>query len=170
MKTRAEYNILDFLKDDSFLRSVLLLTDDDVEFWDNYVLENPEKKQEIEAAKQLLSSMTFDDETYSEQEKLELLEHVNDQVKSIRRHRLYVGFYKIFAAACVIALLSVGVYSFFAPFTSDNQVTTIEKNRSNFEKDTRLVIAGERTIPLEEGDDVLYGGGEATISSINQQS
>ena len=37
MKTRAEYNILDFLKDDSFLRSVLLLTDDDVEFWDNYV-------------------------------------------------------------------------------------------------------------------------------------
>ena len=46
MKTRAEYNILDFLKDDSFLRSVLLLTDDDVEFWDNYVLENPEKKQE----------------------------------------------------------------------------------------------------------------------------
>ena len=41
MKTRAEYNILDFLKDDSFLRSVLLLTDDDVEFWDNYVLENP---------------------------------------------------------------------------------------------------------------------------------
>ena len=54
MKTRAEYNILDFLKDDSFLRSVLLLTDDDVEFWDNYVLENPEKKQEIEAAKQLL--------------------------------------------------------------------------------------------------------------------
>ena len=169
MKTRAEYNILDFLKDDSFLRSVLLLTDDDVEFWDNYVLENPEKKQEIEAAKQLLSSMTFDDETYSEQEKLELLEHVNDQVKSIRRHRLYVGFYKIFAAACVIALLSVGVYSFFAPFTSDNQVATIEKNRSNFEKDTRLVIAGERTIPLEEGDDVLYGGGEATISSINQQ-
>ena len=113
MKTRAEYNILDFLKDDSFLRSVLLLTDDDVEFWDNYVLENPEKKQEIEAAKQLLSSMTFDDETYSEQEKLELLEHVNDQVKSIRRHRLYVGFYKIFAAACVVALLSVGVYSFF---------------------------------------------------------
>ena len=169
MKTRAEYNILDFLKDDSFLRSVLLLTDDDVEFWDNYVLENPEKKQEIEAAKQLLSSMTFDDETYSEQEKLELLEHVNDQVKSIRRHRLYVGFYKIFAAACVVALLSVGVYSFFAPFTSDNQVATIEKNRSNFEKDTRLVIAGERTIPLEEGDDVLYGGGEATISSINQQ-
>ena len=69
MKTRAEYNILDFLKDDSFLRSVLLLTDDDVEFWDNYVLENPEKKQEIEAAKQLLSSMTFDDETYSEQER-----------------------------------------------------------------------------------------------------
>ena len=119
MKTRAEYNILDFLKDDSFLRSVLLLTDDDVEFWDNYVLENPEKKQEIEAAKQLLLSMTFDDETYSEQEKLELLEHVNDQVKSIRRHRLYVGFYKIFAAACVVALLSVGVYSFFAPFTSD---------------------------------------------------
>ena len=169
MKTRAEYNILDFLKDDSFLRSVLLLTDDDVEFWDNYVLENPEKKQEIEAAKQLLSSMTFDDETYSEQEKLELLEHVNDQVKSIRRHRLYVGFYKIFTAACVVALLSVGVYSFFAPFTSDNQVATIEKNRSNFEKDTRLVIAGERTIPLEEGDDVLYGGGEATISSINQQ-
>ena len=169
MKTRAEYNILDFLKDDSFLRSVLLLTDDDVEFWDNYVLENPEKKQEIEAAKQLLSSMTFDDETYSEQEKLELLEHVNDQVKSIRRHRLYVGFYKIFAVACVVALLSVGVYSFFAPFTSDNQVATIEKNRSNFEKDTRLVIAGERTIPLEEGDDVLYGGGEATISSINQQ-
>ena len=110
MKTRAEYNILDFLKDDSFLRSVLLLTDDDVEFWDNYVLE-----------------------------------------------------------ACVVALLSVGVYSFFAPFTSDNQVATIEKNRSNFEKDTRLVIAGERTIPLEEGDDVLYGGGEATISSINQQ-
>ena len=47
MKTRAEYNILDFLKDDSFLRSVLLLTDDDVEFWDNYVLENPEKKQEL---------------------------------------------------------------------------------------------------------------------------
>ena len=79
------------------------------------------------------------------------------------------GFYKIFAAACVVALLSVGVSCFFNSFTSDNQVATIEKNRSNFEKDTRLVIAGERTIPLEEGDNVLYGGGEATISSINQQ-
>lgn len=104
MKTRAEYNILDFLKDDSFLRSVLLLTDDDVEFWDNYVLENPEKKQEIEAAKQLHFVYDIRCETYSEQEKLELLEHVNDQVKSIRRHRLYVGFYENFLQRHVSSL------------------------------------------------------------------
>ena len=54
MKTKEEYTVLDFLKDDSFLRSVLLLSDEDVASWEKYILENPEKKQEIETAKQIL--------------------------------------------------------------------------------------------------------------------
>ena len=77
MKKRAEYTVLDFLKDDSFLRSVLLETDEDVAFWEDYILENPEKGQDMEAARQLLLSMSFDKEVYSEQEKLELLDQIN---------------------------------------------------------------------------------------------
>lgn len=170
MKTKEEYTVLDFLKDDSFLRSVLLLSDEDVASWEKYILENPEKKQEIETAKQLLSSVTSDDDAYSEQEKLELLERINDEVKSIRRHRLYIKFYKVLAAACVTALIAVGLYVFLQPEVPQMPLTAVvEKDTLSLEKETRLVLAGEKTIALEEGDDILYEEDGMTISSMDRK-
>lgn len=171
MKKRAEYTVLDFLKDDSFLRSVLLETDEDVAFWEDYILENPEKEQDMEAARQLLLSMSFDKEAYSEQEKLELLDQINSEIKTVRKRKIYVGFGKIFAAACVVALVSIGIIIHFKPAasTTSSDLVVDEANSLALEKETRLVLAGEKTIAIEEGGDILYENGEMTISSISQQ-
>lgn len=171
MKKRAEYTVLDFLKDDSFLRSVLLETDEDVAFWEDYILENPEKEQDMEAARQLLLSMSFDKEAYSEQEKLELLDQINSEIKTVRKRKIYVGFGKIFAAACVVALVSIGIIIHFKPAasTTSSDLVADEANSLALEKETRLVLAGEKTIAIEEGGDILYENGEMTISSISQQ-
>lgn len=171
MKKRAEYTVLDFLKDDSFLRSVLLETDEDVAFWEDYILENPEKGQDMEAAKQLLLSMSFDKEVYSEQEKLELLDQINNEIKTVRKRKIYVGFGKIFAAACVVALVSIGIIIHFKPAasTTSSDLVADEANSLALEKETRLVLAGEKTIAIEEGGDILYENGEMTISSMSQQ-
>lgn len=171
MKKRAEYTVLDFLKDDSFLRSVLLETDEDVAFWEDYILENPEKEQDMEAARQLLLSMSFDKEAYSEQEKLELLDQINSEIKTVRKRKIYVGFGKIFAAACVVALVSIGIIIHFKPAasTTSSDLVADEANSLALEKETRLVLAGEKTIAIEEGGDILYENGEMTISSMSQQ-
>lgn len=171
MKKRAEYTVLDFLKDDSFLRSVLLETDEDVAFWEDYILENPEKEQDMEAARQLLLSMSFDKEVYSEQEKLELLDQINNEIKTVRKRKIYVGFGKIFAAACVVALVSIGIIIHFKPAasTTSSDLVADEANSLALEKETRLVLAGEKTIAIEEGGDILYENGEMTISSMSQQ-
>ena len=170
MKTRAEYTVIDFLKDDSFLRSVLLETDEDVAFWEDYILENPEKGQDMEAARQLLLSMSFDKEVYSEQEKLELLDQINNEIKAVRKRKIYVGFGKIFAAACVVALVSIGIVIHFKPATpASSNLVADETSSLALEKETRLVLAGEKTIAIEEGGDILYENGEMTISSMNRQ-
>lgn len=171
MKKRAEYTVIDFLKDDSFLRSVLLETDEDVAFWEDYILENPEKGQDMEAARQLLLSMSFDKEVYSEQEKLELLDQINNEIKTVRKRKIYVGFGKIFAAACVVALVSIGIIIHFKPAasTTSSDLVADEANSLALEKETRLVLAGEKTIAIEEGGDILYENGEMTISSMSQQ-
>lgn len=170
MKKRAEYTVLDFLKDDSFLRSVLLETDEDVAFWEDYILENPEKEQDMEAARQLLLSMSFDKEVYSEQEKLELLDQINNEIKAVRKRKIYVGFGKILAAACVVALVSIGIVIHFKPATpASSNLVADETSSLALEKETRLVLAGEKTIAIEEGGDILYENGEMTISSMSQQ-
>ena len=170
MKKRAEYTVLDFLKDDSFLRSVLLETDEDVAFWEDYILENPEKGQDMETARQLLLSMSFDKEVYSEQEKLELLDQINNEIKAVRKRKIYVGFGKILAAACVVALVSIGIVIHFKPATpASSNLVADETSSLALEKETRLVLAGEKTIAIEEGGDILYENGEMTISSMSQQ-
>lgn len=146
------------------------MTDEDVAFWKNYILENPEKEQEMEAARQLLLSMSFDKEVYSEQEKLELLDHINREIKTVKQRRIRVGFWKVFAAACLAALVSVGVITHFKPAEPDSTLTAEAKaNSLALEKETRLVLAGEKTIAIKEGGDILYENGEMTISSMNRQ-
>ena len=149
----------------------MLETDEDVAFWEDYILENPEKEQDMEAARQLLLSMSFDKEAYSEQEKLELLDQINSEIKTVRKRKIYVGFGKIFAAACVVALVSIGIIIHFKPAasTTSSDLVADEANSLALEKETRLVLAGEKTIAIEEGGDILYENGEMTISSISQQ-
>lgn len=149
----------------------MLETDEDVAFWEDYILENPEKGQDMEAARQLLLSMSFDKEVYSEQEKLELLDQINNEIKTVRKRKIYVGFGKIFAAACVVALVSIGIIIHFKPAasTTSSDLVADEANSLALEKETRLVLAGEKTIAIEEGGDILYENGEMTISSMSQQ-
>jgi len=64
-KTPEHYQIEDFVTDESFINYFFHLDTEDVAFWENWLRTNPARKQSVDAAKDMLRSLTL---TLSDQE------------------------------------------------------------------------------------------------------
>lgn len=60
MKNYSDYTVEQFLEDDSFRRWVFARQEVDIQFWEQYQIDNPQQRQTIEQARQLLLTVRGD--------------------------------------------------------------------------------------------------------------
>lgn len=170
MKTYKKYKTIDFLKDESFLSSVLLSSEEDILFWDDFVSENPDKKAEVERAKQILLSMHFNDDKFTEREKIEIWEQIGREISVLKKKKRYLNVCKIAVAACILGVISIGCFLFFTGPSTKEIVKSEVNPEFPLNKNTQLILANEETIVFEEDDiDIMYKKGGKVITGGNKE-
>ncbi|MDO5981143.1 FecR family protein [Flavivirga spongiicola] len=115
MKNRAYTNIEDLINDASFVNWVHKKQMADIDFWDNWLLENPDKKQLVFDAKDILIGVKFNKSFVSEQktfdawEKFEKHATSTDKVYKIPfyKNKKYQGI-----AAAILLFIAVSAFYF----------------------------------------------------------
>lgn len=115
MKNKAYTKIEDLINDASFVNWVHKKQMADVDFWDHWLLENPDKKQLVFDAKDILIGVKFNKSFTSEQKTLDAWE--NFEKKLAPTDKVYkIPFYKKIKyqsiAASILLLIAVSVFYF----------------------------------------------------------
>lgn len=75
---KGDRGVNDLLQDLSFRKWVLHQDTEAGSFWENWVLENPEKKETVALARIMLKSLQFDEKELSEEESYQLLKRIKE--------------------------------------------------------------------------------------------
>ena len=172
MDKYLEYKSIDFLKDESFLKSRFLLSEEDVLFWDNFMTENPDKKTEIDFADEVLRSVKFNNETFSLDEKLSMLEEIYEKIK-LQKQRKAHRRQQFAVAASISVIISLSISFFFMKenrFFEETTQLVQETTSVEDEKNIQLILSGEDPLVFEENADISYKqGGVVVVNSGNEK-
>lgn len=178
MKAYNDFEAVDFLKDDSFLKSIFLLSEEDVLFWKKFASEHPEKAEELARAKEILASIKFNYVSFSSREKQEMLEQINKGIRLFKRKKIRRNIFRIAAAACLAGLISIS-YVFFIRTSGDNEQPVAEQQKDTLmlpnEKNTQLILANNETVVFDneanitykEGGEIITGSKDKDVLSID---
>ena len=143
---------VDFLTDDEFIR--WRLTDDKGlgKFWESYISENPDLRDEWAKAIRYFSNIRFNDEYLPEADYNELFRRIQDSISTTNRKKRTAGRWIRYAAAACVAL-AIG----FSTYLYRSKVNEKPVTAEHF-------IVGEN---LEEQDIKLITNTETTSFSSN---
>lgn len=77
----AEYNSHDLASDESFQSYVFSKNRVDIKFWENFIIQNPGKHADIDAAKELLMLLVFNKSSFSPSEKTVALTRLQSSIE-----------------------------------------------------------------------------------------
>jgi len=111
----TSYEVEDFLHDDFFIDWVLKDTPEHNAFWRNWLLQNPDRKQVVESARVIVSSVTVKplDAALTDSEEDELVEYIKNRLhhtpesENVVPFRFYRSAY-VKVAAVLLIMVSVG--------------------------------------------------------------
>ncbi|WP_184548060.1 FecR family protein [Mucilaginibacter sp. FT3.2] len=116
MTNYTNYEVEDFLHDDFFINWVLKGADEHNAFWNDWLLNNPDKKSVVENARRIVSSITVQplDTTLSDTEVDELVGYIKNQLQHKPQNDNVVALKFNFSkylkvAAILLAFILVGV-------------------------------------------------------------
>jgi ferric-dicitrate binding protein FerR (iron transport regulator) len=148
-------NINDFLEDASFKNWALQENGTDINFWEFWVAKNPEKKELVNKAKDLVLGISFDkqfiskDKVAFEWSKLE----AKIQTKKTKPKRKLRFLKQFSVAASILLLVSIGFY-----FTNNNSKITHKTNYGEI-----------LNIKLQDGSDVTLNS-NSSLSYYKNES
>lgn len=145
-----QYAASDFVKDEYFVQWIINPNPERNFFWKEWLKQNPEKFEEVQNAKQIISSFKYKNQyTLSDQELNDIFHNVistsskkRGSVKLIPKKLL-----KIAAAISLIILSAVALFNYFDPVVLDNQSAHLAPNI--IEKST--LTGQKKTIKLPDG-------------------
>jgi ferric-dicitrate binding protein FerR (iron transport regulator) len=164
-KIYENYTATDFLKDESFLKNLLFPAQKDTDFWNDFLKEHPEKQTEINRAREIFHTITFNKETFTSKEKYEILEAINQKIRRHKRRRIL----KIRRTAAVAAGLAVlvGLSSVF--FLKKDVPDGIAYHQTQTEyngNDIQLILSDDQSVRLDPNTRITYSGeGKIVVSS-----
>jgi ferric-dicitrate binding protein FerR (iron transport regulator) len=112
----SNYEVEDFLHDDFFIGWVLNATTEHQIFWDQWLLDNPDRKKVVESASQIISSINIKplDSSLNDDEVNAIVAHVQGHYHNenpgpeVRKIKLYqTQWFRI--AAILLVLITVGI-------------------------------------------------------------
>ncbi len=160
---------VDFVKDPRFLHWRLFLDEESTLFWNTFLAEHPEKKEEIAFAIKIFDSIRFNHYELSEEEIIaqkngideRIRQFKNEDKKRVARLRKVAS---VFLRIAAIIALPVCLY-----FLLDSPQKETEENRSaqnerriiiekndTAAKDIRIVLSDNRSITLDHDADIVY--------------
>lgn len=139
------YSSTDFLNDDSFVKW-LLKSDHDAEmFWDTFVEEHPEKKNEIEEAVEIYNHFKFTSEDLTLEEVFAIWNNVKH--KSVEKRFSFLTVLKY--AAVFVLVFTTGALSYYLynNATKENEFTITENKPLNF-NEAQIILSDGKSVPL----------------------
>ncbi|WP_320110449.1 FecR domain-containing protein [Draconibacterium orientale] len=139
------YSSTDFLNDDSFVKW-LLKSDHDAEmFWDTFVEDHPEKKNEIEEAVEIYNHFKFTREDLSLEEVFAIWNNVKH--KSVEKRFSFLTVLKY--AAVFVLVFTTGALSYYLynNATEETEFTIAENKPLNF-NEAQIILSDGKSVPL----------------------
>ena len=139
------YSSTDFLNDDSFVKW-LLKSDHDAEmFWDTFVEEHPEKKNEIEEAVEIYNHFKFTSEDLTLEEVFAIWNNVKH--KSVEKRFSFLTVLKY--AAVFVLVFTTGALSYYLynNATEETEFTIAENKPLNF-NEAQIILSDGKSVPL----------------------
>ncbi|WP_106829423.1 FecR family protein [Parabacteroides pacaensis] len=150
-----DFEAVDFLKDEKFLRWRLWENEEDVLFWKKFMDKYPQKKETIEEAIEKINLLKMNDYSLQVLEKKQMWINLNEKIRK-RKTRKTRQFYSLLSGAAGIALLVLVTY-FMVPFHPGSLRTgEIQKDSISPGKDIVLVLANKKTFTLEQNAAIQY--------------
>lgn len=164
-KLYENYSVEDFLKDDSFLLWNISPTESTSTFWQTFWEQHPEKRLDMERARQILKTMRIKGAPLSTGEVNEIYYLIWKRYYCTRKKAARLKFY--YAAACVAAIIlfSWSIY-LFPPVSFNSQVTHIPAviethspdiqliwnniHKENFTADANFILTSEGEIQIAD--------------------
>ncbi len=101
----TNYKLNDFLMDDSFINSVKKPNSQDGMFWDTWLTEHPDKKDEADQAKNIIKSISFSDKSFNKNEITELWKNIQQHTIEVRKKKTVSINFRVWNYLKVAAVL-----------------------------------------------------------------
>ncbi len=162
-KNYSSYQAADFARDPEFLKWVKYPQQNQSLnlFWNSWLLENPEKRHEVEEARQLIFAILEQNYTPSDAKQAELWARIRmtlhaDEVNSLESNQsekhTALFWMKIAAGIILIAGVSIGTYYLYPAKQIIQPAAAVEK--PVFVKEENLTTSG-RTVVLPDGSSIV---------------
>lgn len=178
LKDYSDFTSKDFSTDKDFLDWRFFPTDEKELFWNRFIEEYPEKKEEIYRAIEIVKSIRINNNIYAESEKSNRWSEIKSSCFSIYKKRKQKRIIQIYSTvACLIAII-IFSFTFLIKDAGQSNVLTIKdiERKSNIQ----LILAGSETISISKDADFQYNDegnivlkedqGTKVISSRNNDS
>ena len=173
MKDFRRFDVADFVEDEDFVRWVYEKKDSDIDFWENWLIQNPGKHMAIAEAKQILESVRIkQDEIISEAEKeLEIHRLLNTVLFTSRGNKpkskiIYLSNKKSWYIAASFLLAAASITFFFGTKRvkqsekfSYSAITTSKhliENINTTEKSISIKLPDESIVELASNSRIAY--------------
>lgn len=165
-----KYNDIDFSKDENFIRWVLYPNEEDDLYWNNFILANPDKIEDIEKAKDILKKIRINKFQFTPSEKEIMLGDITHKITIHKRRRKMRIAFLIAAAACIACITVFN--SPFLSIKSIDDVTAIANDIPDSERgdDIQLILGNNESVNFKQNVVIKYDeSGQVTVSAKNKE-
>jgi hypothetical protein len=162
----------DFLKDEKFLRWQLLEDESLNDYWENFVQNNPQTKDEIEHAISYLKKTALNANMLSDADRSRLLDRIQSSIEKKEKRKKIGRIIQIGAAACIaIAFVVFGKQLFIDNKDKTNVANNQELIVGNLLKSEDIqLITGDKSRQYNNNIDVkIDGKGNAKVLDSNKK-
>lgn len=161
MKKRAgHYTNKELLENDSFLRWKLLHIQEESEYWESYLQENPEMRPVTEEAGEIVASIIrLNDYRLTEEESLSISLAIQKRLlKRRKRKQAYLLFASSAVAACLLGLFFLSYPLIEEDTAAPQPVITEAIPEIAIEecKEIQMIIGNEESLRLEQDADIKF--------------
>jgi transmembrane sensor len=157
MKNRTYTTLEDLINDESFVNWVHKKQLADINFWNNWLFENPDKEQLVFDARDIVIGVKFNKSFISEEKTLEAWENLEQNIRS--KNKTYkIPFYKnrTYQSIAATLLLFIAISAFY--FT--NKATSIE-HKTAYGEILDIKLPDGTTVKLNSNSILSYTNGDA---------
>jgi ferric-dicitrate binding protein FerR (iron transport regulator) len=163
-KNYSKYDAVKFSTDFYFLKWRISGDDESERFWKNYLIENPEKRADIESAIRIVDSIRINDYRFSDMELAREWDRIDASIqrRGTKRKKILIA---LAVASCLIFLFSLrSLINLYMP--GNTEITSLMT--ADADADIRLVFGNKASMTFDQNTDITYDrDGNIVVSNLN---